>query len=196
MQANRISSWRKTKSINGSTSINLDNWLQFFRYLNGSVCYEVTNNVHLFLKIVVSHSQANGGTVTAGNASTINDGAAACVLTTAENAAKLNLKPLARIVGFQDAAISPVDFPLAPQSAIEQVKISIEIFIFASNVSSKLILYFQLLKKNNLKVDDIALWELNEAFSVVVVANIRRLKLDPSKVNVHGGAVSLGHPIG
>lgn len=113
------------------------------------------------------------GTVTAGNASTINDGAAACVLTTAETAAKLNIKPLARIVGFQDAATNPIDFPLAPAFAIPK-----------------------LLEQCNVSVNDIALWEINEAFSVVVLANIKKLNIDPDKVNVHGGAVSLGHPIG
>lgn len=65
--------------------------------------------------------QKENGTVTAGNASTINDGASACVLTTAENAAKLNVKPLARIIDFQDAATDPIDFPLAPAFAIPKV---------------------------------------------------------------------------
>ncbi|KAK7580185.1 hypothetical protein V9T40_000814 [Parthenolecanium corni] len=117
--------------------------------------------------------QKENGTVTAGNASTINDGASACVLTTAENAAKLNVKPLARIIDFQDAATDPIDFPLAPAFAIPK-----------------------LLERNNLSVNDISLWEINEAFSVVVLANIQKLNIDPSKVNIHGGAVSLGHPIG
>ncbi|XP_015188540.1 PREDICTED: acetyl-CoA acetyltransferase, mitochondrial isoform X1 [Polistes dominula] len=113
------------------------------------------------------------GTITAGNASTLNDGAAALILTTADVAQKLNLKPLARIVGFQDAATDPIDFPIAPALAIPT-----------------------LLEKTGLNKNDIALWEINEAFSVVVVANQRLLDIDPSKVNVHGGAVSLGHPIG
>lgn len=117
--------------------------------------------------------QKENGTVTAGNASTINDGAAACVLMTADAAAKFNVKPLARIIGFQDAATEPIDFPLAPAFAIPK-----------------------LLESNNLSVNDIALWEINEAFSVVVIANIKKLNLDSSKVNIHGGAVSLGHPIG
>ncbi|XP_057318302.1 acetyl-CoA acetyltransferase, mitochondrial-like isoform X2 [Microplitis mediator] len=117
--------------------------------------------------------QKDNGTVTAGNASTLNDGAAALILTTAEVAEKLNLKPLARIVDFHDAATDPIDFPIAPAFAIPK-----------------------LLEKTGVKKDDVALWEINEAFSVVVVANQKQLDLDPAKVNVHGGAVSLGHPIG
>lgn len=117
--------------------------------------------------------QKENGTVTAGNASTLNDGAAALILTTTDQAKKLNAKPLARIVGFQDGACDPVDFPIAPSVAIPK-----------------------LLEKTGIKKDDVALWEINEAFSAVVLANQKILELDPSRVNVHGGAVSLGHPIG
>lgn len=117
--------------------------------------------------------QKENGTVTAGNASTLNDGGAATVLMTAEAAERLNLKPLARIVGFQDAETDPIDFPIAPALAIPK-----------------------LLEKTGVKKEDVSLWEINEAFSVVVVANIRKLDVDPTKVNVHGGAVSIGHPIG
>lgn len=117
--------------------------------------------------------QKENGTVTAGNASTLNDGAAALILTTADAAQKFNLKPLARIVGFQDAATDPIDFPIAPAFAIPT-----------------------LLQNAGINKNDVALWEINEAFSVVVVANQKILDIDPSKVNVHGGAVSLGHPIG
>ncbi|GIY42359.1 acetyl-CoA acetyltransferase, mitochondrial [Caerostris darwini] len=117
--------------------------------------------------------QKENGTITAANASTINDGAAACVLMTADTAEKLNIKPLARIVGFADAAVAPIDFPISPAFAIPK-----------------------LLERTGIKLEDVALWEINEAFSVVVLANIKMLKLDPAKVNVHGGAVSLGHPIG
>ncbi|XP_076279615.1 acetyl-CoA acetyltransferase 1 isoform X3 [Lasioglossum baleicum] len=117
--------------------------------------------------------QKDNGTVTAGNASTLNDGAAALVLTTASIAAKMNLKPLARVVAFQDAATDPIDFPIAPAFAIPK-----------------------LLANAGIDKNDIALWEINEAFSAVVIANQKMLDLDPSKVNVHGGAVSLGHPIG
>ena len=117
--------------------------------------------------------QKENGTVTAGNSSTLNDGAAALVLTTANVAQKMNLKPLARIVAFQDAATDPIDFPTAPYFAIPK-----------------------LLEAAGINKNDVALWEINEAFSVVVVANQKLLDLDPNKVNVHGGAVSLGHPIG
>ncbi|XP_033341108.1 acetyl-CoA acetyltransferase 1 isoform X3 [Megalopta genalis] len=117
--------------------------------------------------------QKDNGTVTAGNASTLNDGAAALILTTTDIAEKMNLKPLARIVAFQDAATDPIDFPIAPAFAIPK-----------------------LLANAGVDKNDIALWEINEAFSTVVIANQKMLDLDPSKVNVHGGAVSLGHPIG
>ncbi|XP_058810819.1 acetyl-CoA acetyltransferase, mitochondrial [Phymastichus coffea] len=117
--------------------------------------------------------QKENGTVTAGNASTLNDGAAALILTTTDNAQKLNLKPLARIAGFQDSATEPIDFPIAPSLGIPA-----------------------LLKNAGINKNDVALWEINEAFSVVVVANQKLLDIDPAKINIHGGAVSLGHPIG
>lgn len=117
--------------------------------------------------------QKENGTVTAGNASTLNDGAAALILTTLQAAKRLNLKPLARVVDFQDAATDPIDFPVAPAYAIPT-----------------------LLSRSGVKKEDVALWEINEAFSVVVLANQKLLDIDPAKVNVHGGAVSLGHPIG
>ncbi|XP_050692902.1 acetyl-CoA acetyltransferase, mitochondrial-like [Eriocheir sinensis] len=117
--------------------------------------------------------QREGGTVTAGNASTLNDGAAACVLMSGEAAAAAGVTPIARVVGFCDAATDPIDFPIAPA--------------FATN---------KLLEQTGKSVGDVALWEVNEAFSVVVLANMKMSNLDPAKVNVHGGAVSLGHPIG
>ncbi|KAK7086378.1 Acetyl-CoA acetyltransferase, mitochondrial [Halocaridina rubra] len=117
--------------------------------------------------------QREGGTVTAGNASTLNDGAAACVLMTAAAAERHGVKPLARIVGFCDAATDPIDFPIAPALATPK-----------------------LLKMTGVSADKVAMWEVNEAFSVVVLANIKMCDLDPEKVNIHGGAVSLGHPIG
>nr|XP_031846898.1 acetyl-CoA acetyltransferase B, mitochondrial isoform X1 [Nomia melanderi] len=117
--------------------------------------------------------QKDNGTVTAGNASTLNDGAAALVLTTTEVAQKMNLKPLAQVVAFQDAATDPIDFPIAPTFSISK-----------------------LLENAGVSKDDIALWEINEAFSAVAIANQKLLDLDPNKVNIHGGAVSLGHPIG
>ncbi|CAH2225332.1 acetyl- acetyltransferase, mitochondrial [Pelobates cultripes] len=117
--------------------------------------------------------QKDNGTVTAANASTLNDGAAALVLMTSDAAHKLNVKPLARIVAFADSAVDPIDFPIAPAYAVPKV-----------------------LDYAGLKKEDIAMWEINEAFSVVVLANIKMLGIDPTKVNINGGAVSLGHPIG
>lgn len=117
--------------------------------------------------------QRENGTVTAGNASTLNDGAAALILMTADAAQKLNCKPLARVVGFADGECDPIDFPIAPAIAVPK-----------------------LLKQTGVDKNDVALWEINEAFSVVVLANQQIMDIDPQKVNVHGGAVSLGHPIG
>lgn len=117
--------------------------------------------------------QKEGGTVTAGNASTLNDGAAAVVLMSASAAERRGLKPLARIVAFADAATDPIDFPIAPALATPKL-------LSLAGVSS----------------DAVARWEVNEAFSVVVLANMKLNELDPKKVNVNGGAVSLGHPIG
>ncbi|EPY77310.1 acetyl-CoA acetyltransferase, mitochondrial precursor [Camelus ferus] len=117
--------------------------------------------------------QKENGTVTAANASTLNDGAAAVVLMTADAAKRLSVKPLARIAAFADAAVEPIDFPVAPVYAVPKV-----------------------LKDAGLKKEDITMWEVNEAFSLVVLANIKMLEIDPQKVNVDGGAVSLGHPIG
>ncbi|XP_030186783.1 acetyl-CoA acetyltransferase, mitochondrial isoform X1 [Lynx canadensis] len=117
--------------------------------------------------------QKENGTVTAANASTLNDGAAAVVLMTADAAKRLSVKPLARIAAFADAAVDPIDFPVAPVYAVRKV-----------------------LKNAGLKKEDITMWEVNEAFSLVVLANMKMLELDPQKVNVNGGAVSLGHPIG
>ncbi|GFT77313.1 acetyl-CoA acetyltransferase, mitochondrial [Nephila pilipes] len=113
------------------------------------------------------------GTITAANASSLSDGAAACVMTTRSVAKSLHVKPVARILGFADAAVDPQDFPIAPAYAIPKI-----------------------LSKANVDKNDIALWEINEAFSVAGLANIKMLNLDPEKVNVHGGAVSLGHPLG
>ena len=110
----------------------------------------------------------------------------------------MNLKPLARIAGFQDAATDPIDFPIAPALAIPTVsKESYSKLIFKDYkiVSYKIIL-LQLLTNAGVNKNDIAMWEVNEAFSVVAVANQKLLDIDPAKVNIHGGAVSLGHPIG
>jgi acetyl-CoA C-acetyltransferase len=113
------------------------------------------------------------GTITAANASTINDGASALVLMSAEKAAALGLKPIAKIRSFGDAAQSSEWFTTAPSKAIPVA-----------------------LKRAGLQVSDVDFWELNEAFSVVSLANMKLLGLDPAKVDVHGGAVSLGHPLG
>jgi acetyl-CoA C-acetyltransferase len=113
------------------------------------------------------------GTVTAGNASSINDGAAALVLASADAAAKRGWKPLARVVGAAVHAQAPEWFTTAPAGAIER-----------------------LLARVGWSKDDVDLWEINEAFAVVSVANNRMLGLDPARVNVWGGAVALGHPIG
>jgi acetyl-CoA C-acetyltransferase len=113
------------------------------------------------------------GTVTPANSSSISDGAAAVVLMKASKAKALGLKPIAKIVGHTTHAQEPNLFTTAPVFAIEK-----------------------LLKKNDWSVADVDLWEINEAFAVVTMAAIHDLKLDPAKVNVHGGACALGHPIG
>lgn len=113
------------------------------------------------------------GTVTAANASSINDGAAAMLVMSAETAKKLNLKPLARIVSQASAAKAPEWFTTAPADAIPKA-----------------------LHRADISKDEIDLFEINEAFSVVSLANNKILELDPEKVNINGGAVSLGHPIG
>ncbi len=113
------------------------------------------------------------GTVTAGNASSINDGAAAVVIMSEEKAKALGKKPLARIVSQASAALAPEWFTMAPADAMNSA-----------------------LQKANLKVGDIDLWEVNEAFSVVALANNQKMGIPADRVNVHGGAVALGHPIG
>ena len=113
------------------------------------------------------------GTVTAANASTINDGGAALVLMSAEKAAALNLKPLAKIRSYADAAHEPKWFTTAPAKALPKA-----------------------LAKANIAIDDVDYFELNEAFSVVGLVNTKILNINPEYVNVYGGAVSLGHPLG
>lgn len=113
------------------------------------------------------------GTVTAANASTINDGAAALVLMSEEKAKELGLQPLATIKSFADAAQEPEWFTTAPAKALPKA-----------------------LNKANIKLEDVDYFEFNEAFSVVGLANMKILGLDDTKVNVNGGAVSLGHPLG
>lgn len=113
------------------------------------------------------------GTVTAGNASGINDGAAALILMSADTAEKRGLSPLATIVAVAQAGVEPRIMGIGPIPAVELV-----------------------LKKANWTKDEVDLYELNEAFAVQAIACVRKLGLDPNKVNVNGGAIALGHPIG
>ncbi len=113
------------------------------------------------------------GTVTAANSSTISDGAALCILASEDAIKKYNLKPLARLVAYSTNSLAPELFPEAPVGAIEKC-----------------------VHRAGLKLEDIDLFEINEAFAVVVLVAIKQLGLDIEKVNVNGGAVSIGHPIG
>jgi acetyl-CoA C-acetyltransferase len=113
------------------------------------------------------------GTVTAANASTLNDGAAALVLISGDKMRELGLKPMAKIISYADAQLSPEQFTIAPSIAIPLA-----------------------LKKANLDISEVDYFEINEAFAVVSLANNKLLNIDPSKVNIKGGAVSLGHPLG
>ncbi|MBS1620272.1 MAG: acetyl-CoA C-acyltransferase [Bacteroidetes bacterium] len=113
------------------------------------------------------------GTVTAANASTMNDGAAALVVMSGEKIKELGLKPIAKILSYADAEQAPEWFTTTPSLAVPKA-----------------------VTKAGLKMSDIDYWELNEAFAVVGIENTKRMKLDPAKVNVHGGAVSIGHPLG
>lgn len=113
------------------------------------------------------------GTITAANASTLNDGASALILASAEAVAKHGLKPIAKIVSYADAAQAPEWFTTAPSLAIPRA-----------------------LEKAGMTADQVDFWELNQAFSVVGIANTRLLGLNPEKVDVNGGAVALGHPLG
>jgi acetyl-CoA C-acetyltransferase len=117
--------------------------------------------------------QRDGGTVTAGNASSLNDGAAVCMLASQWAVDTYHLSPVARIVAWSTHSQAPVWFTTAPVGAVQK-----------------------LLVKTGLTVSDIDLFEINEAFALVAMAAIQDLQLDPAKVNIRGGAVSLGHPIG
>jgi acetyl-CoA C-acetyltransferase len=114
-----------------------------------------------------------GGTVTAANASTLNDGAAALVLMSKEKVQLMGVKPIAKIIGYADAEQAPEWFTTTPSLAVPRA-----------------------IGKAGLTIDKIDFFELNEAFSVVGIVNTQNMKLDPAKVNVNGGAVSLGHPLG
>jgi acetyl-CoA C-acetyltransferase len=113
------------------------------------------------------------GSITAANASKINDGACAFVLMSEEAAKERGLKPLARILGYEDAGVQPIDFGIAPAKACTS-----------------------LLNRLKMTSKDIDFHEINEAFAAVALANIKLMDLDVNKVNVHGGACALGHPIG
>ncbi len=113
------------------------------------------------------------GTVTAANASSMNDGAAAVILVSEEKLKQLHLQPMARIVSFADAEQAPEWFTTTPSIAVPRA-----------------------VQKAGLKMGNVDYWELNEAFAVVGIENTKRMDLDPAKVNIHGGAVSLGHPLG
>jgi acetyl-CoA C-acetyltransferase len=115
----------------------------------------------------------DSGTITAANASSLSDGAAACVLMSSDAIEKYNVKPLAELISYGEGACDPIDFATSPVDAIMDA-----------------------LQKASLTKDDIALWEINEAFSVVPLAIIKKLGLEHSKVNVNGGGVSIGHPLG
>jgi len=114
-----------------------------------------------------------GETVGVGSSSKLADGAASSVLASSSMVSKLGLKPLARIVGYGDAAVEPVDWPVAPALGVQQM-----------------------LDRHGVTPSDIALWEINEAFAVVVIANCQILDISRDVVNVNGGAISLGHPFG
>ena len=114
-----------------------------------------------------------GGTITPANAPSVNDGAAALTVLSGKRAAQLGINPLARIVGFAEAALAPEWFTIAPAEAVKQV-----------------------LKRTGLTIDDIDLFEINEAFAAVALANMRILGLTDDRVNLKGGVVALGHPIG
>ena len=136
-------------------------------------CDEEYRNVKLDKIPALRPAFDREGTVTAANASTLNDGASAVVLASEEAVAKHGLKPLAKILATADAAQAPEWFTTAPSLALPKA-----------------------LDKAGLGKEDIDLWELNEAFSVVGIANNQELGLNPECVNIHGGAVALGHPLG
>lgn len=116
---------------------------------------------------------ADNGTITAANASAISDGAAALLLMSSEMAEQQNLSPIAKIIGHASFARSPEDFTLAPIGAIKKC-----------------------LHQTEMQVEQIDCWEINEAFAMVTMLAIKELALDPERVNMHGGACALGHPIG
>ncbi|HMR45534.1 MAG TPA: acetyl-CoA C-acyltransferase [Bacteroidia bacterium] len=134
---------------------------------------EEYKNVHFDKIPGLKPAFSKEGTVTAANASTMNDGAAALILMSKEKAEALGLKPLGRIRSYADAEQAPEWFTTTPSKALPRA-----------------------VEKAGLKISDLEFVELNEAFSVVALANMKEMNLDPAKVNVNGGAVALGHPLG
>jgi acetyl-CoA C-acetyltransferase len=116
---------------------------------------------------------AKNGTITAANSSKLNDGACTLVIMAEEVAKERGLTPLARILDYEDAEVAPVDFGIAPARAVTR-----------------------LLQRRNMSIKDVDYHEFNEAFSAVALANIKLLEIDPERINVFGGAVALGHPVG
>lgn len=125
------------------------------------------------MRSLAPHFDKEAGTITVANASSLSDGAAACCLMSADAIEKYNVKPLAKIISYGEGACDPIDFATSPIDAIRDA-----------------------LAKAGLSKDDISLWEINEAFSVVPLAIMKELELDHGKVNVNGGGVSIGHPLG
>lgn len=114
-----------------------------------------------------------GGSITAGNTSSISDGASAVVLVSGAKARQLHLTPVARIVDWADAELDPQDFIMAPSLAIQA-----------------------LIKRAKISISDLDVIEINEAFAVSALANLAEMGLDPAKLNVHGGSLAIGHPLG
>ncbi len=134
---------------------------------------EEFKNVNFEKVVQLRPSFKTDGTITAANASTLSDGAAAVILMSEEKVKELGLKPLAEVIAYADAEQSPEWFTTTPAAATEKV-----------------------LQKAGLNIDDIDYFEFNEAFSVVALANAKILDISPDQMNVYGGAVSLGHPLG
>jgi acetyl-CoA C-acetyltransferase len=142
----------------------------------GELSFDVDEDIHKLIPEKVPQlkpSFEKEGTITPANASNLNDGAAALVLASEEAVKQYQLKPLARIVAYADAAVAPVDFSIAPATAIQR-----------------------LLKSQQMQLKDIDFIELNEAYAAVVLANQQLLGFDLENTNVYGGAIALGHPIG
>jgi acetyl-CoA C-acetyltransferase len=133
--------------------------------------FRADSNVEALAKLKAAFR--DGGTVTAGNASMLSDGAAACGVASAAACDRLSVKPLARIVAYATSGIAPKDIFLAPVGAVRAV-----------------------LAKAKLSIADIDFFELNEAFAAQMLACNQELKIDPERLNIHGGAIALGHPIG